>query len=121
MASGKTILSFGLGGVGPSDFVETAADVCALLNLTFLACVLVDDDTHVDEVVALSRGLDAPIHCLANSATDSASRGKGCASTIRSASRLSVSVHSPEHSASGAAFSEAGAGPGPMNASGVCG
>jgi GGDEF domain-containing protein len=71
MASDKTILHFGPGGVGPSDFVsafardnaldiesvETADEVRALLNRTFPACVLVDGDTHLDEIVELSRGL----------------------------------------------------------------
>jgi GGDEF domain-containing protein len=102
MASDKTILHFGPGGVGPSDFVsafardnaldieavESADDVRALLNRTFPACVLVDGDTHVEEILELSRGL------------------KGDAFT--GIVPLVVFL-SGEHSASGAAFLEAGA------------
>lgn len=71
MASDKTILYFAPGRAAPSDFVtrfagendlevetiDRADEVRALLNRAFPACVIMDGDSHVDEIVELSRAL----------------------------------------------------------------
>ena len=71
MASDKTILYFAPGRAAPSDFVshfarendldvetiDRADEVRALLNRTFPACVMMDGDANIDEIMALSRAL----------------------------------------------------------------
>lgn len=68
MASDKTILYFGPGTSGPSDFVtrfagdhdllveavDSTDEVRAMLNRTYPGCVIFDGDTHVEEIVTLS-------------------------------------------------------------------